>query len=612
VTRAKISEYSATANDNTDVNGINIAENCPPSSMNNMGREIMAALKRFQVGSDGDGVTVGGALVVSGATSANTFTGTVVNATTIDTTNIEVTNIKAKDGTASASIADSTGVITVTKDAVVNGLTVGRGAGAVSTNTAVGASALAANEAGGTDNTAIGYQALDANTTGDQNTAVGSGALDANTTANNNTAVGYQAGYSNQTGTLNCFFGGFAGYSVTAGGNAAFGYTALFANTSGTGNAAFGTAISGVTEPALRNNTTGSYNTAIGTSALAANTTASNNTAVGYQALYANTATGNTAVGYQAGDAITTGEYNTLLGFGAGGALTTGTLNTFVGVGFTSPSGSLVTTGSKNTILGGYNGNQGGLDIRTASNQIVLSDGDGNPRGFCNGNNWIFGDQTASQYWPIEASVSGQDAITINRSTGYIGIASSDASPIYIDRNTSDGDLIRFYQAGVQEGSISVSGNTVSYNGGHLSRWAQMLGEKDTSLVKGTVMSNLDDMNEYFKDGQPVENEQLNKVKVSDVEGDANVAGVFVNWTYDEAHQVDEINMAMTGDMIIRIAQGVTVARGDLLMSAGDGTAKPQGDDIVRSKTIAKVTSTHVTCTYDDGSYCVPCVLMAC
>ena len=37
-----------------------------------------------------------------------------------------------------------------------------------------------------------------------------------------------------------------------------------------------------------------------------------------------------------------------------------------------------------------------------------------------------------------------------------------------------------------------------------------------------------------------------------------------------------------------------------------------KGDDIVRSKTVAKVTSTHVTCTYEDGSYCVPCVLMAC
>jgi hypothetical protein len=48
--------------------------------MNNMGREIMAALKRFQVGSDGDGVTVGGSLVVSGATTANTFSATNVTA----------------------------------------------------------------------------------------------------------------------------------------------------------------------------------------------------------------------------------------------------------------------------------------------------------------------------------------------------------------------------------------------------------------------------------------------------------------------------------------------------------------------------------------------------
>ena len=187
------------------------------------------------------------------------------------------------------------------------------------------------------------------------------------------------------------------------------------------------------------------------------------------------------------------------------------------------------------------------------------------------------------------------------------------AAGLEVNRKGNDGDLVVFYQDGTIEGSISVSGSTVSYNGGHLSRWAQMLGAKDESLVKGTVMSNLDEMNEYFDaDGNPVPNEQLNKVKVSDVEGDANVAGVFVSWTHDEAHNVEEINMAMTGDMIIRIAQGVTVQKGDLLMSAGDGTAKPQGDDIVRSKTIAKVTSNHVTCTYDDGSYCVPCVLMAC
>jgi hypothetical protein len=213
----------------------------------------------------------------------------------------------------------------------------------------------------------------------------------------------------------------------------------------------------------------------------------------------------------------------------------------------------------------------------------------------------------------------GKNATTFSAAGSYInsagkGVFTVDNDEVMLlNRLTSDGNLIRFYQATTEEGNISVSGTTVSYNGGHLSRWAQTTTAKDNSLVKGTVLSNLDAMNVYTdSEGNPVANEQLNKVKVSDVEGDSNVAGVFVNWSHDEAHDVDEINMAMTGDMIIRIAQGTTVQRGDLLMSAGNGTAKPQGDDIVRSKTIAKVTSTHVTCTYADGSFCVPCVLMAC
>ena len=209
---------------------------------------------------------------------------------------------------------------------------------------------------------------------------------------------------------------------------------------------------------------------------------------------------------------------------------------------------------------------------------------------------------------PVGANVTG--AMIGNNGEGQFSRDSD--TPLFVNRKTNDGRLVALCQDGNVEGDISVSGTTVSYNGGHLSRWAQTTTAKDESIVKGTVLSNLDEMNVYTKDGQPVDNEQLNKVKVSDTEGDANVAGVFVNWTHDEDHNVDEINMAMTGDMIIRIAQGVTVARGDLLMSAGDGTAKPQGDDIVRSKTIAKVTSTHVTCTYPDGSFCVPCVLMAC
>jgi hypothetical protein len=198
-------------------------------------------------------------------------------------------------------------------------------------------------------------------------------------------------------------------------------------------------------------------------------------------------------------------------------------------------------------------------------------------------------------------------------SGGFNGITTSGLVVLVLNRNTNDGQLVAFRQDNTTEGDISVSGTTVSYNGGHLSRWSQLPnGSKDDTILKGTVLTNLDDMCVWEKDGVVAENEQLNKMKVSDVEGDTNVAGVFVNWTMDEQYGVDDMNIAMTGDMIIRIADGVVVQKGDLLMSAGDGTAKPQGDDIVRSKTVAKVTSNYVTCTYADGSYCVPCVLMAC
>ena len=196
---------------------------------------------------------------------------------------------------------------------------------------------------------------------------------------------------------------------------------------------------------------------------------------------------------------------------------------------------------------------------------------------------------------------------------GATQISVSGQEIMRVNRNTNDGTLINFCQASTSEGHISVSGTTVSYNGGHLSRWSQLAdNSRDETIVKGTVMTNLDQMAEWTTDGVTEDNEQLNCMAVSSVEGDANVAGVFVNWDNDDDVYTNDMNVAMTGDMVIRIAQGTTVARGDLLMSAGDGTAKPQDDDIVRSKTIAKVTSTNVSHTYDDGTYLVPCVLMAC
>jgi hypothetical protein len=194
-------------------------------------------------------------------------------------------------------------------------------------------------------------------------------------------------------------------------------------------------------------------------------------------------------------------------------------------------------------------------------------------------------------------------------SAGWISNCRDGATPVLIGRKGADGTLVEFFQDGTVEGSISVSGTTVSYNGAHLSRWSQLPnGAEREEILRGTVLSNIDEMCEWGEE----ENEQLNRMKVSDVEGDKNASGVFQAWDDDDDTYINDFYCAMTGDFIIRIAEGITVERGDLLMSAGDGTAKPQDDDIIRSKTIAKVASTNVSCTYDDGSYCVPCVLMAC
>jgi hypothetical protein len=64
--KTKISEFSTTAADNTDITNINIAEGCSPANLNNAIRSLMSVLKNQQDGSSGDPFTVAGTLVSSG------------------------------------------------------------------------------------------------------------------------------------------------------------------------------------------------------------------------------------------------------------------------------------------------------------------------------------------------------------------------------------------------------------------------------------------------------------------------------------------------------------------------------------------------------------------
>ena len=139
------------------------------------------------------------------------------------------------------------------------------------------------------------------------NSAIGDGALQANTTGYNNTANGVAALYSNTTGYNNTANGGYALYSNTTGRqNTANGVAALYSNTTGYQNTANGVS-------ALYSNTTGYYNTANGVAALYSNTTGYSNTATGFQAGYGATGT----------NANTTGSNNTFIGNEAVGSSAT-------------------------------------------------------------------------------------------------------------------------------------------------------------------------------------------------------------------------------------------------------------------------------------------------
>jgi trimeric autotransporter adhesin len=187
-------------------------------------------------------------------------------------------------------------------------------------NTAEGQNALHdVNTAVGINNTAVGFNALTADTTGQYNVAVGSSALASNTTGDFNMAIGTEA-LANSNGTFNL----------------AIGFRTLFLNTSGSRLTAIGAA-------ALRNNTTASDNTAIGSTAMRENTTGENNTAIGSGALTnLNGGDRNTAIGRGAGANYTAESNNICIGDQTGGE--TGESNT-IRIGSNMPSGGLIVGG---------------------------------------------------------------------------------------------------------------------------------------------------------------------------------------------------------------------------------------------------------------------------
>jgi hypothetical protein len=77
--KTKISEYSTTAGDNTDIQSIDIAEGCAPSGINDAIRTLMSHLKNFQSGTSSDTYNAN----VAAITTANIVTASITGTATV-------------------------------------------------------------------------------------------------------------------------------------------------------------------------------------------------------------------------------------------------------------------------------------------------------------------------------------------------------------------------------------------------------------------------------------------------------------------------------------------------------------------------------------------------
>lgn len=215
-------------------------------------------------------------------------------------------------------------------------------------------------------------------------------------------------------------------------------------------------------------------------------------------------------------------------------------------------------------------------------------------------------------------SVEGVDL----SSAGNVSATRASAQPLTLNRTGTDGTIVDIRKDGSTIGSISNSGGTVSYNAFCGSHWSQLVVEEGEEILVGTVIESVDEMCHWVEgvevplekldDGswatetqiRESDDDRLPKCRVSREYKSPCVYGVFRRQDED-----GDVEIAAIGAHPVRIAAGMVVRRGDLLQSAGNGCAVPQVEDVMASYTLGKVISTTVVDQYDDGSYCVPCVL---
>jgi len=319
-----------------------------------------------------------------GLVLANGATALLVLEATASTANAFISDLQVTDLTASGTVTGvsivAAGTVTGVTDLTASGtVTAGTITTTNITTDGTGTIGLDGNHPDGTDNVALGKDALDAITSGTDNTAIGfeagkaitgglrnvalgSSSLSTITTGNDNVSIGYNtlnallttsaqnvvigsgAGAADTGGDNNVYIGHSACSTGTIGvDNVAIGQEA-FKDSNGVANvvlgrrAADGASFAGDENVILGANSVGaatsaSDNVILGANSCSAMTTADSNVIIGYNAVLTGvmTGNGNVVVGVSAAVAATSAADNVVIGNSSCSALTAGTDNIAIG-----------------------------------------------------------------------------------------------------------------------------------------------------------------------------------------------------------------------------------------------------------------------------------------
>ena len=124
--KTRISEFDLTAANNTDIDGIDIAEGCAPSGINNAIRELMSQLKDFQGGTSGDklAIAAGGTNAATTTAALQNFGGTTTGISLFVATDAAAARTAIGAGTGSGDVT-TTGTQTLTNKTLTDPAIIG-------------------------------------------------------------------------------------------------------------------------------------------------------------------------------------------------------------------------------------------------------------------------------------------------------------------------------------------------------------------------------------------------------------------------------------------------------------------------------------------------------